>query len=335
MSVYGPNTNFANERTYLNNLVSAGGGNAIWAKNQLNDLAYAEQKYSSASGHSPSSAASVLPSSVSGLLSGGLDGLLGVLTRTASQNSALSAQMAAEQRDWQERQNKLAMDFNSAEAAKSRDWQAMMSNTAHQREIKDLKLAGLNPVLSAMGGNGAAVTSGATASGVTSAGAKGEVDTSANAALVQVLGSVLSAQTQLQAANVSARTQEAVADKYTAMEHIVAQISADASKYGADVSKYAAGLSYASSKYATDQQILNPNGPWGFLRELIKAISGDIYSGVGLGPSGKNLSSSLFKDNALFSGTDESNKDTWHGRLNRWLAEGAQEISDSNKKKKK
>lgn len=281
MSVYGPNTNFANERKYLNNLVSAGGGKAIWAKNQLNDLAYAAQRYSAASGRSHSSAASVLPSSASGFLSGGLDGALGVLTRTASQNSALSAQMAAEQRDWQERQNALAMQFNASEAAKSRDWQAMMSNTAHQREIRDLKAAGLNPVLSAMGGNGAAVTSGATASGVTSAGAKGEVDTSANAALVQILGSVLSAQTQLQTANVNARTQEAVADKYTAMEHIVAQISAAASKYGAN-------MSYASNKYATDQNIANPNGPYGFAREAIKLLAGDQGSS-GLGSSGKSL----------------------------------------------
>lgn len=285
MSVYGPNTNFANERKYLNNLVSAGGGKAIWAKNQLNDLAYAAQRYSAASGRSHSSAASVLPSSEFGLLSGGLDGALGVLTRTASQNSALSAQMAAEQRDWQERQNKLAMDFNSAEAAKSRDWQAMMSNTAHQREIRDLKAAGLNPVLSAMGGNGAAVTSGATASGVTSAGAKGEVDTSANAALVQILGSVLSAQTQLQAANVSARTQEAVADKYTAMEHIVAQISAEASKYGAQLGY--AGSKYASdtNRYATDQNIANPNNIYGLVREMIKGVTGadsakSFFSGI-------------------------------------------------------
>lgn len=285
MSVYGPNTNFANERTYLNNLVSAGGGKAIWAKNQLNDLAYAAQRYSAASGRSHFSASSVLPSSASGLLSGGLDGALGVLTRTASQNSALSAQMAAEQRDWQQRQNKLAMDFNSAEAAKSRDWQAMMSNTAHQREIRDLKAAGLNPVLSAMGGNGAAVTSGATASGVTSAGAKGEVDTSANAALVQILGSFLSAQVQLQTANVNARTQEAVADKYTAMEKLVAQFGADASKYGAN-------MSYAASKYATDQQIANPNGPWGFARELLKMVSGDEVS-AGLGSSGKSLFDSI------------------------------------------
>ena len=160
------------------------------------------------------------------------------------------------------------MQFNAQEAAKSRSWQEYMSNTAHQREIKDLKAAGLNPVLSAMGGNGAAVTSGATASGVTSAGAKGEVDTSGNAALVQMLGSVLSAQTQLQTANVNARTQEAVADKYTAMEQIVADISAAASKYGAN-------MSYAASKYATDQNIANPNGPYGFVREALKFLGND------------------------------------------------------------
>lgn len=286
MSVYGPNTNFANERKYLDNLVSAGGGKAIWAKNQLNDLAYAEQKYSSASGSSRSSARGVLPSSASGLLSGDLDGALSILTRNASQNSALSAQMAAEQRDWQERQNALAMQFNASEAAKSRSWQEYMSNTAHQREIKDLKAAGLNPVLSAMGGNGASVTSGATASGVTSAGAKGEVDTSANAALVQILGSVLSAQTQLQTANVNARTQEAVADKYTAMEHIVAQISAEASKYGAQLGY--AGSKYASdtNRYATDQNIANPNNFYGLVREIVKGATG--------ADSAKSVSSGIF-----------------------------------------
>lgn len=168
----------------------------------------------------------------------------------AQANNAWSAQQATIQRDWQEQQNAKAMQFNRNEAAKNRNWQMLMSNTAHQREVRDLMAAGLNPVLSAMNGNGASVGSGATAQGVTSQGAKGDTDMSANGAIANLLGSILAANTQIEAANINARTQEAVADKYTAMSRIVADIQAEASRYGADKSSEA-------SRYGSDKRFVS------------------------------------------------------------------------------
>lgn len=52
--------------------------------------------------------------------------------------------------------------FNAEEAVKNRNFTAYMSNTAHQREVDDLRAAGLNPLLSANAG--ASTPGGATAS---------------------------------------------------------------------------------------------------------------------------------------------------------------------------
>lgn len=155
------------------------------------------------------------------------ENVLNTLKETAAANTAQSQAFAREQ-----------MRFNAEQAAIDREWQEKMSNTAHQREVKDLIAAGLNPILST-GGSGASTPSGASA-----VGASGQVDTSYASALAGFASTLVSSAAQIEMARLSA----------------AATLGSAATS--ASASRFSSVMSAWSSQYIAKNY---PNTLWGYI----------------------------------------------------------------------